>query len=375
MPLHPPYPAKTAGLGGLPTTDIDVAICTAFLILFLLGAISHMTILQINQKRGHKFLMSGMLFGFCMTRITSCVLRIVWATRPTNAPLGIAAQVFVAAGVVLLFVVNLIFTQRIVRAAHPNSGWHPAFARFFQAVYAIIILSLIMLVASVVQSFYTLNSNTHRIDRDILLYGQTMFAVVGFLPIPLVIGGLVIPRTTRLEKFGSGRFRTKIAILLAATAILCLGAWFRVGTNYLTPRPATDPAWYHSKACFCTYFRSLPRLYRAWKLLTANPDIFNFTVEIIVVFLYVVVRVDQRFWVPNGARAAGDYTRQAEGEKDAVETHIIPEEEVFDDLPQSEVVSHTDSNLATSEVVSQTGSRRMAPPDEEQGNISTLDLT
>ncbi|KAG7005229.1 hypothetical protein G7Y79_00021g050960 [Physcia stellaris] len=333
MPLSPPYPVNTAGLGGLPTVDLDVPICTVFLLLFILGAISHMFLFKTNMKRGHKFLMSGMLFGFCMARIMSCILRIVWATRQHNIRLAIAAQVFVAAGVVLLFIINLIFAQRIIRAAHPNSGWHPAFAAFFYGIYALIVVSLIMLITSVVQSFYTLNSNTRRIDRDILLYGQTVFTVIGFLPIPLVIGGLIIPRKTRVEKFGSGRFRTKIAILLTSTTLLCLGAAFRAGTNYLTPRPATNPAWYHSKACFY---------------------LFNFTVEIIVILLYVVVRVDQRFWVPNGARAAGDYSRKAADEKDATELRIMPEEEVFDDVPQEEVASHADTK----------------PADEEQGKVA-----
>ena len=362
MPLSPPYRANTAGLGGLPSVDVDVPICTVFLVLFILGAISHMFLFKTNSKRGHKFLMSGMLFGFCMARIMSCILRIVWATRQLNIRLAIAAQVFVAAGVVLLFIINLIFTQRIIRAAHPNSGWHPAFAGFFYGIYVLIVVSLIMLITSVIQSFYTLNSNTRRIDRDILLYGQTVYAVISFLPIPLVIGGLVIPRKTRVEKFGSGRFRTKIAILLTAATILCLGAAFRAGTNYLTPRPATNPAWYHSKACFY---------------------IFNFTVEIIVILLYVVVRVDQRFWVPNGARAAGDYSKQAAEEKGTNELRIMPEEEVFDDAPPAEVASHAEKTadenetsklrmMPEEEVASHADTKRGKIADEEQGKVSTM---
>ena len=319
-PPHGPYAGKNASLGGRPSTSVDVPICTVFLVLFILGAASHMTILQINQRRGHKFLMSGMLFGFCMARIMSCVLRIAWATHQTNIRLAIAAQVFVAAGVVLLFIINLIFAQRIIRAAHPHSGWHPLFSAGFKAIYVLIVVSLVMLITSVVQSFYTLNANTHRIDRDILLYGGTVFMVISFLPIPLVLIGLVLPRTTRLEKFGSGRFRSKIAILVAAPVTLCLGASFRAGTNYMTPRPIAHPAWYHSKACFY---------------------LFNFTVEVIVVLLYVAVRVDRRFWVPNGARTAGDYAaggKVVEIEKGS-ERRIMPEEEVFDDVPEAEVVS------------------------------------
>ena len=208
-----------------------------------------------------------------------------------------------------------------------------------------------MVIISVVQSAYTLNTNTLRIDRDIQLYGSTYYAAVSFLPIPLIFGGLVVlPRKTKVEKFGSGRFRSKIVVLLVASALLCLGAAFRCGsvysstslrlnaylslerkadlktnrTTYMSPRPRDDPAWYQSKACFY---------------------IFNFTVEILVIFLYLLVRVDRRFWVPNGSRAAGDYSRKEGFEKASSETSIeqrvedaiLPEEEVFDDMSAAEI--------------------------------------
>ncbi|KAL8882285.1 MAG: hypothetical protein Q9192_007609, partial [Flavoplaca navasiana] len=205
MPQHAPYPPKTAGLGGVPTVHTDIPITAIFLVLFICGAVAHMTIFQLNMKRGHKFIMSGMMFGFCMARIVTCIMRIVWATRPRNVSIAIAAQIFVAAGVVLLFLINLIFAQRIIRAAHPNGGWHPLFHHFFTAIYVLIVIGLIMVITTNVQSFYTLNANTKRIDRAVILAVGTFYAIVSFLPIPLVIGGLVMPRKTRVEKFGSGR--------------------------------------------------------------------------------------------------------------------------------------------------------------------------
>ena len=319
--LHPPYPATTAALGGLPTIGVDVPICAVFLALFIGGAVSHMTIFQVNRRRGHKFLISGMMFGFCMARISTMVLRITWANYPYNIRLAMAANIFVAAGVVLLFLINLLFAQRIIRACHPNAGWHPFFHWAFISQYVIIVISLVAIITAVIQSFYTLNANTKRIDRDIQLYGATYYTVISFLPIPLVIGGLIIPRKTRVEKFGSGRFRNKVAILLVAATLLCAGAAFRVAVNFAGgTRPRTDPAPYQSKACFY---------------------IFNFTVEILVIYLYVLVRVDKRFHVPDHSHGPGDYSRTPEDLKAGTEqemeressrgVHIASEEEVFDD--------------------------------------------
>ena len=366
LPSSGPYPPTTASLGGLPTVGVDVPLCGVFLALYIIAAVSNMTILQLNLRRGHKFVMSGMLFGFSMSRVVTMVLRIVWATRPTNLKLGIASSIFVYAGVLLLFVINLIFAQRIIRAWHPNTGWHRLFHHAFTALYSLIVLTLSMLVVSVIQSFYTLNSNTRRIDRDILLFGQTFYAIVSFLPIPMVVIGLLVPRKTRTEKFGKGRFRWKVVILLTASFLLCLGACFRVGVNYAGgTRPIKDPAGYQSKACFY---------------------IFNFVIEISVILLYVVVRIDKRFWVPDHSKKPGDYARghaldtdkfenangkgSDDGERRAGDV-ILPEEEVFDDMSPEEVAQlPTTGKEVDAEMNSQELAQMPAKENEVDAEIS-----
>ncbi len=298
--------------------SVDVPISAVFLALFIGAAAGHMAIFQINKRRGHKFIMSVLLFGFSMARVATMVMRIVWATRPTNIPVAIAAQIFTSAGILLLFIINLIFAQRILRAAHPHFGWHKAVSVAFNILYVLIIIILIMVITTTVQSFYTLNDNTRRIDRNIQLTAASFLTAVCFLPLPLVILGVIVHRKTRLEKFGIGRWRTKVGILLASTTLLTLGAAFRCGTAFMPLRPRNNPAWYHAKWCY--YF-------------------FNFVIEAIVVYLYILVRVDRRFHVPNGSKQAGDYSgRNKQFDKEdshhsegQVETRIMSEEEVFDD--------------------------------------------
>jgi hypothetical protein len=45
--------------------NIDTPITAVFLVLFMVGAATHMTIFQLNRKRGHKFLFNAVLFGTC----------------------------------------------------------------------------------------------------------------------------------------------------------------------------------------------------------------------------------------------------------------------------------------------------------------------
>jgi len=42
---------------------VDIPITAVFLLLFIIGAATHMTIFQLNRKRGHKFVFSGLIFG------------------------------------------------------------------------------------------------------------------------------------------------------------------------------------------------------------------------------------------------------------------------------------------------------------------------
>jgi hypothetical protein len=281
-----PYAPKTAALGGRPTKALDVPICAVFLCLFAAAGAAHMTVFLRNRKRGHKFIPSAVTFGFCMSRVGASMIRIVWACYPTNVSLAIAAQIFVAAGVLLLFVLNLIYTQRMLRAAFPTFGWSRPLSYAFKALYVVVVISIIMVITVVIQSMYTLNANTHRIDRDIQLFGLTYFAVVSFLPIPIVLLALILTRFRSIEHPGSGSWHTRAFIILLAGSLLCLGASFRAGTTWMTPRPVMDPAWYQSKACFY---------------------VFNFALDWTVVMIFLVCRKDKRMWVPNGSSKVRHY--------------------------------------------------------------------
>ncbi|KAK4867045.1 hypothetical protein LT330_007786 [Penicillium expansum] len=292
-----PYMSRIASVGGRPTIPLDVPICAVFIALFITGAACHMTLLRRNLARGHKFIPSGVTFGFCMSRIIANIMRIAWACHPTNVRIAIAAQIFVAAGVLLLFILNLLYAQRMFRAVYPALGWSRPVSWVFKVLYALIAVTIIMVITCVIQSSYTLNSNTLRIDRDIQLYGQTYFSIVSFLPLPLVLLVLLSPNRKRIQEVGSGNWVVKVFIVGLVSSLLCLGASFRAGTSWMPPRPVTDPAWYHSKACFY---------------------IFNFTIDILVVAIFFVGRVDQRFWVPNGSSKVRHYRRDESSEKDGI---------------------------------------------------------
>ncbi|KAF3042356.1 hypothetical protein E8E12_004767 [Didymella heteroderae] len=207
-----------------------------------------------------------------------------------------AANVFVYVGTIILYLVNWFFTQRVVRAQHTKLGWSMPYRIVHRGALGVLILGLLMIIVTSIWQYFTLNNNALRIFRDMQLAGQTYFTVFAFAPIIFVLISLVLPRH-EIDKFGAGRLRVNIIILLIAATIVSAGQIFRCVIAWLPPFPLRnaqgqfqDPPWYYEKACFYA---------------------FNFVTEIIVLVMYAVVRVDLRFHVPDGAKRAGDYSRSS----------------------------------------------------------------
>ncbi|KAM4056765.1 putative family c-likeG-protein-coupled receptor protein [Hirsutella rhossiliensis] len=283
----PPYPPQGASLGGMPTTTLDIPVSAVLAFVFALSAAVNMTMFQLNKHRGHKFVFSAVLFGFSMARVSSNLMRIVWACYPRNARVAIAASILANAGVIALFIVNLFFVQRVLRAFQPRLGWSRPVRIAFRSLIASVVACLVMVIVSIVYSFYTLDPSKHAQLRDVQLVAVVFLAVLAFLPIPIALVAMLLPRRGHsVENFGSGTMRTKVRLLLFTSLILTLGAGFRAGVAFVQ-RPADSPAWFHHKACFYC---------------------FSYLIELIVVFTYVVSRFDRRFHIPDGSSQPGHYS-------------------------------------------------------------------
>jgi hypothetical protein len=310
-----PYASTVAGLGGLPTNLPDIPISAVLLALFLGLAIANMTILQRNRRRNHRFHLNGLLFGFCMARVATLVLRIAWTTRPRSVRLAIAATIFLNAGILIVYIVNLILAQRILRAKQPHLGWNPVIRFMYRALYISIGLVLVAVISSVVISSYSLNIHTKLICRDVQLAALTFLLVFVCLPLLHIFAILLLPKSTDEEAFGKGGMRSKMIIVTVSTCLCIIIAGFKVGITWSPPRPVTHPYWFDSKAC----------LY-----------IFGFTIEILAVVFLTFTRIDKRFYVPDGCKGPGDYTRLAISTRDVLQR---------EDKGTESVVSHTSNDI------------------------------
>lgn len=279
-----------------------------------------MYIFQTNKRKGHKFLPSALMFGFCMARILTLVLRIAWACFPHSVSTAIAANIFVNAGILIIYILNLLFASRVLRALQPTIGWSRALGIFYKLLYTLIACALVLVIVLSIMSAYTLDQQIHVealwIQRGAILY-MLIFTLV---PAILLAVAVLLPNHPSPETFGHGTMRTKIIVLAVGICLAVTIAGFRAGTTWMPPRPIENPAWYQSRAAFYC---------------------FNFMLEILILALYVPSRIDKRFHVHDGSSKRRTYKKPVEGE------HSEHEEEAHGEEKELE---KRDSGLGGSDV-------------------------
>lgn len=254
--------------------------------LYLLVGVFHI-IWRVKQHRDHRSRLGFLLFIFSIVRTIALVLRLVWASHATNTNIAIAANVFTAAGVVILFIVNLIFTRRLV-GDYARFGRYRALDWALRFFISCVAASIIMLIVATVYSFFTLDAHTRLTCRKIQLVGATYLAALAFVPIPAVIATMLF-RVRDNDALSSTRFHAKAQLLLLTACLLSLGAGFRCGTTF-DARPLGEVTWWSQKAPFYC---------------------FNFGIEIIVLYIYAGARLDPRLQLRERFSGAGIETADA----------------------------------------------------------------
>jgi len=237
--------------------------------------------------------MSMAMFGFCMSRIATCSVRIAWAAHPTNVNLAIAATIFAAVGILIVFVIVLLLAQRILRATHPKLGWSRTLSGSLKATYFGLFIAIVLVIAFTILNYFTLDSNLRNIaiwiQRAGILY-MLGFNLIG--PV-LVLLSLILPCPTEFttpDNFGVKSSMLSKYVVLGVTMFFTLFIiGFRMGTAWAEARPASDPAWWERKAAYY---------------------VIEYGFEVVIVYWLLLARFDQMFWIPNKSHGPGDYSRK-----------------------------------------------------------------
>lgn len=218
--------------------------------------------------------------------------------------LALVSGIFVAAGVLLLWIVNRTFATRLLGEYHPGLYKRPVISfLMLRLPYIIVLCFLPILITVVVQETKTTNPHILNNDSIILKVALAFFVAFTASPYFVLVWTYLIPSERTKEEIyehqrrhGTGYTTTKILVIVTATSFLVTELAFRVATTLQT-FPATNAPWYYSKA---TFYVAIPGF------------------ELIVLTLYAATRVDKLFYLhgPN-EQLPGD--REAEESEERVE--------------------------------------------------------
>ncbi|KAL8382157.1 hypothetical protein RB595_006103 [Gaeumannomyces hyphopodioides] len=278
-------PANGAFLGGTPDRGLDLPVDAVFLLLFLAGAVTHISIYTANARRGHKFLLSDLMFDFSMVRVATCAFRIAWVFAPLRGII-LVAVILQNGGAAVAFAVNIIFAQRIVRSLHPRFGWRRDFSIFTNAVAISVPLIIFEQIGSTIAFFFSVGDPGRlKLFQLLIKVGVSYVIFLGGLPLVMlgVADGIPGPLP---EPFGTGDWRLKKSVVMLGGLLLLTGAAVRLAV-VLNPEPPSAASPLFSKATFYTT---------------------QFALELLVIVLYAATRVDLLFHVPDGSSRPGDYS-------------------------------------------------------------------
>lgn len=176
-----------------------------------------------------------------------------------------------------------------MRARNPRVGWSAPYTILMPGVAtAVTLVFLVTLIFGIVLPSFTLDQRALESTQNLQIASLAWMLIAAILPM-ISIGAMLSTRHPgELDKFGSGSFRAKVAILLASSLLLTASAGWRLGAaSSFQPSLGSKIPWYLSRAAYYIVEQAL---------------------NLIIVLCFAALRVDRRFWVPNGACHEGTYS-------------------------------------------------------------------
>ncbi|RCK66823.1 hypothetical protein Cantr_02855 [Candida viswanathii] len=173
--------------GGYPNSQ-DIPACIVFAVVFGVIMIAHIVILVINTMRGHYFYLSYIWIFYCMMKVIGFSLRAKWGTDVTLVAIGLTSEVFLIVPAIIIVSANLILAQRLFTWRHPVGGSRKLFWFIMIALYGFVsILVAVTILASFVPY---LNFLSHWSYRSwiatvqftavlVIVYSLTSVALIG----------------------------------------------------------------------------------------------------------------------------------------------------------------------------------------------------
>lgn len=208
--------------------------------------------------------------------MAALILRIASTVNGYNGEIYIASQIFIASMEVLLIFTNLAYAHQVIRTQH---GGGIISTIVFIIIYFFLFLAWAMQLGGIGQTFFTLDGYMRYVDYNLQIWATTFYAVASLLPLIFVAISTCLPGRHRRA---SASLYLSIWVLIVGSLLVAVQAWYIAGVTWMgrTNR-----------------FLSIPSfMTRAWYY------VIIWTIDIIIVFLYIFARVDRHAAGAGGGR-------------------------------------------------------------------------
>lgn len=177
----------------------DIAPSSIFMVIFFIFTLLHAFIFIKNYSRGHYFYVSLGLSFYSIIRTLGFLLRIVWSKHSLQISTGLTSTIFLVLPTVFLPSLNLILAQRFFTWRHPVFGSHRLFTIFMYLLYALVAGIVTMNIISVsVQTNYFLSEHHFKMTKQVTQACSVLITIYSLLAICLVAISFII-KPTKLD--------------------------------------------------------------------------------------------------------------------------------------------------------------------------------
>ncbi|KAH3675099.1 hypothetical protein WICMUC_002931 [Wickerhamomyces mucosus] len=171
----------------------DIAPSALFMGIFFIFLCAHLFIFFKNWSRGHKFWLSLLFAFYSLLRVLGFLLRIIWADDILKMRIGMTSSVFVIVPIVLLASFNLVLAQRIFTWRHPQLGSTKIFWTGMILIYLFVAGIVVMaIVGALIPYIYFLSQHRYNMCRQVVQAASVLSVLYSLLAMFLVIGAFLI---------------------------------------------------------------------------------------------------------------------------------------------------------------------------------------
>ena len=178
----------------------DIAPSAVFLAVFAVIGIAHLVLFFINFSRGHYFYLSLIWTFYCILKVVGWALRVAWAKDITMVKLGIADEVLLILSSIILVAVNLILAQRLFTWRHPVGGSRRLFNYTMYLLYSVVAAVIAMtIVASAVPYTYLLSEHAYESYKNVVKVSAILIILYSLTAVSLIALSYFFKPTTKDE--------------------------------------------------------------------------------------------------------------------------------------------------------------------------------